>query len=142
MGLLSGCLPGASYSSERGLLPPSGKCACSGARFSPGDILHRSGAFCLLSLKLHLGPLDPVFPSVLTASSLSCGNFAKLSKELGLIVEGGKMTKRGNHVLLLKGKVGPHLLGFFFHLALQVPSSASASSEMTCCCPLFCFYSS
>lgn len=31
------------------------------------------------------------------------------------------MTKRGNHVLLLKGKVGPHLLGFFFHLARRYP---------------------
>lgn len=50
------------------------------------------GRLCLLSLKLHLGPLDPVFPSVLTASSLSSGNFAKLSKE-GLIVMDGKMTK-------------------------------------------------
>ena len=121
MGRLSGCLSGASYSSERGLFPPSGKCACSSASFSSGDVLHGSGAFCLLSLKLHLGPLDPVVPSVLTASSLSSGNFAKLSKEWGLIVMDGKMTKRENHVLLLKGKVGPHLLGFFFHLAPQYP---------------------
>ena len=120
------------------LHPESGP--VSGAGFSSRDVLHRSGAFCLLSLKLHLGLLDPVFPCVLTASSLSCGNFAKLSKEWGLIVEDGKMTKRGNHALLLKEKAGPHLLGSFFHSAPQVPSSASASSETTRCCPL-CSYS-
>ncbi|CAI9167249.1 unnamed protein product [Rangifer tarandus platyrhynchus] len=38
---------------------------------------------------------------------LSCGNFAKLSKEWGLIVEDGKMTERGNHALLLKEKIVP-----------------------------------